>query len=180
MSGLIKRLTRSVLSLGAVALSLALVASGRGADEDAPAKATVGGNYSELLRKIEVPQDKQAYGEFFEGGHFPAMPAYAGHRDLPAGHWVYVSPHWYIWKESRRPRDLAAAAGELLARNDPFVALANKDIAIRVSGNETITGRILEVRSDFALLASQGSNKRYWINKSAVSYIQWEDAAAPR
>jgi hypothetical protein len=175
MGRAIKRFTPLGVLLGSVVGALALAAAGQESDKDVPAKATVGGNYSELLRKIEVPRDKQAYGDFFEGGHFPALPEYAGHHDLPAGHWVYVAPHWYIWKESKKPRDLAAAAGEFLARNDPFAAMANKDVSLRVLSNQTIKGRIAETRGGYVLVTSPESKTRYWVNKSHVSYIQWED-----
>ena len=66
-----------------------------------PEKARVQGKYSKLLRRIHVPQDKQSYSEFKEYGHYQATD-YAGHTNLPAGHWVYVYPHWYIWGEMKQ------------------------------------------------------------------------------
>ena len=59
-------------------------------------KAMVSGKYSSLLRRFSVPNDKQSYGEFHDYGQYPAT-SYAGFNDLPAGYWVYVFPHWYIW-----------------------------------------------------------------------------------
>src|SRR5437867_1174161 len=66
-----------------------------------PEKARVQGKYSKLLWRIHVPQDKQSYSEFKEYGHYQATD-YAGHTNLPAGHWVYVYPHWYIWGEMKQ------------------------------------------------------------------------------
>ena len=133
-----------------------------------PAKATVGGNYSKLLRKIAVPQDQTTYGDFFESGYFPAIPSYAGFQDLPAGHWVYVVPNWFIWKESKKPRDSSSALAELLTRNDPFSVLLNKDVSLRIMGNETIKGKISENRAGFLLLSSPNNKKGYWEQDSCV------------
>ena len=65
-------------------------------EEGIPIKASVGGKYAELLKVIKVPEDKNSYGEFSDFGHWTGT-AHAGHTDLPAGHWVYVAPKWYIW-----------------------------------------------------------------------------------
>jgi hypothetical protein len=64
------------------------------------AKASVNGKYSKLLKTIEVPQDKGSYGEFSDYGSYSSK-SYAGYNDLPAGYWVYVYPHWYIWGEMK-------------------------------------------------------------------------------
>lgn len=66
-------------------------------------KASCGGKYRELLRKIAVPDDKASYTEFHDYGFYPACASYGGHKDLPEGYWVYVFPHWYIWKECGEP-----------------------------------------------------------------------------
>ncbi len=66
----------------------------------APRKATVGGKYGKLLRRLHVPQDKQSYGDFTDYGHYPATD-WAGYTNIPAGYWVYVAPHWYIWGEMK-------------------------------------------------------------------------------
>jgi gas vesicle protein len=65
-----------------------------------PAKANVEGKYQKLLRRIRVPRDKQSYGEFHDYGHFEGSE-WAGFTDLPAGYWVYLCPHWYIWAEMK-------------------------------------------------------------------------------
>jgi len=62
--------------------------------------ASVKGKYSRLLKVIEVPTDKDAYGEFNDYGYSPTQ-TYAGHSNIPAGYWVYVAPNWYIWGESK-------------------------------------------------------------------------------
>jgi hypothetical protein len=68
----------------------------------APSKARVNGKYSKLLRRLKVPQDLQNYTEFRDYGEYPATD-YAGYTKIPAGYWVYVYPHWYIWGEIKRP-----------------------------------------------------------------------------
>jgi hypothetical protein len=70
--------------------------------EDSLKKARVDGKYQMLLRQLKVEKDDKTYGDFKDLG-FSNRKDYAGHTDLPAGHWVYVKPYWYIW------RDLAAA-----------------------------------------------------------------------
>jgi hypothetical protein len=67
-----------------------------------PAKAHVNRKYAKLLRKIKVPQDRQSYGDFRDYGHYQATDYYE-HKMIPAGYWVYVHPHWYIWGELRKP-----------------------------------------------------------------------------
>ena len=51
-----------------------------------------------LLRQIKVEKDAEIYQDFKDLG-YRNMPEYAGHKDLPAGHWVYVAPYWYIWRD---------------------------------------------------------------------------------
>jgi hypothetical protein len=70
--------------------------------EDALRKARVNGKYAMLLRQIKVPKDVETAKEFQDAG-MKNVKEYAGQTDLPRGHWVYVYPYWYIW------RDLAAA-----------------------------------------------------------------------
>jgi hypothetical protein len=70
--------------------------------EEALKKARVDGKYAMLLRQIKVEDDAGTYGDFRDDG-VRDMRQYAGYNDLPKGHWVYVYPYWYIW------RDLSAA-----------------------------------------------------------------------
>src|SRR3954468_17788664 len=64
--------------------------------EEALVKARVDGKYQMLLRQIKAPDDEKEHGAFKDLG--------LQTRDGQAGHWVYVAPYWYVW------RDLAAAA----------------------------------------------------------------------
>ncbi|MHC4982169.1 MAG: hypothetical protein ACYTF6_03245 [Planctomycetota bacterium] len=61
--------------------------------------------YRTLLRQIHVPGDRATYGDFYDWGYWSGTE-YAGHKDLPRGYWVYLCPHWYIFKEdvSDRPK----------------------------------------------------------------------------
>jgi RNA polymerase sigma factor (sigma-70 family) len=77
-------------------------------------KASVGGVYSILLKKIEVKADLESYKEFNDFGEWKGS-SYAGHDDLPAGYWVYVYPNWYIWgdkdaKPASLPDDVKRAS----------------------------------------------------------------------
>jgi formate dehydrogenase maturation protein FdhE len=64
-------------------------------------KASVKGKYTKLLKRIHVPNDKASYTEFNDYGQYPATD-YAGYEGIPAGYWVYVYPHWYIWGELKK------------------------------------------------------------------------------
>src|SRR5262249_34679748 len=66
--------------------------------ETALKKAGVLGKYRMLLRQIKVAEDRALYGDFSDYGIYEAAE-YAGHKDLPAGQWVYVYPYWYIWRD---------------------------------------------------------------------------------
>ena len=61
-------------------------------------RASVGGKYRELLKKVAAPGDWMSYGAFCDWGFWTGT-SYAGVNDLPPGHWVYVYPDWYVWKE---------------------------------------------------------------------------------
>jgi hypothetical protein len=94
-----------VTAMGLMAVSLWAAESapaGRAAApknlEDAYKTAQMNGKYRMLLRQIKVEKDAETYGAVKDLG-FRAMPEYAGIRDLPAGHWVYVAPYWYIWRD---------------------------------------------------------------------------------
>ncbi len=61
-------------------------------------RATCGGKYSNLLDKLEVPDDFETYGNFRDFGWWEGTE-YKEHTGLPHAHWVYVYPHWYLWGE---------------------------------------------------------------------------------
>ena len=71
------------------------------ASAEATARAAVNGKYQRLLLRIEVQSDQEKYGAFHDYGQYQGT-AYAGYDNLPAGYWVYVAPHWYIWGEAAR------------------------------------------------------------------------------
>lgn len=66
-----------------------------------PDDAHVKGKYKTLLRRIKVPQDRQNYKDFHDYGRFDGN-SWAGYEDLPAGYWVYIYPHWFIWGEQAK------------------------------------------------------------------------------
>jgi hypothetical protein len=61
-------------------------------------KASVDGKYAMLLRQIKVEKDHEKYGAFRDVGRRTTMD-YGAFVGLPAGHWVYVYPYWYIWRD---------------------------------------------------------------------------------
>jgi hypothetical protein len=69
-------------------------------------KASVDGKYHLLLAQIKVPQDQKEYGAFRDLG-LRDRNTYANFTDLPKGHWVYVAPYWYVWRDrsdQQRPK----------------------------------------------------------------------------
>lgn len=120
-----KPVKASTLVLGAaflfgVASPLAGQEAAPGASETSPMvaldKASVEGKYAKLLRQIEVEDDAALYGEFYDWGYYTGA-SYRGFDDLPAGYWVWVKPHWYIWGESK-----GVAAPAVLEEFPPLVA----------------------------------------------------------
>jgi len=73
-----------------------------GVVEEPAAEASVHGKYHVLLRRISCPEDFPAYGRFRDYGPY-AGTEWHGHKNLPAGHWVYVYPDWYIWRDCSDP-----------------------------------------------------------------------------
>ncbi len=67
-----------------------------------PAEASVDGKYAKLLRVLYVPKDNDTYGDVKDNGHSGAYADYEGYKDIPEGYWVYVSPHWFIWKDQKK------------------------------------------------------------------------------
>ncbi len=66
--------------------------------DEALTKARCEGKYQMLLAQIKVEDDLKRYEEFRDLG-LKTRREYAGHKNLPRGHWVYVYPYWYIWRE---------------------------------------------------------------------------------
>lgn len=62
--------------------------------------AGAGAKYSKLLRSIEVPQDQETYGDYYDWGYYTGT-SWAGFNDLPPGYWVYVAPKWHIFEKCR-------------------------------------------------------------------------------
>lgn len=87
--------------LAAFLLMAAFVAVAPAADPpevSALKKAGVDGKYGNLLAIIRVPGDKKEYGEFKDYGDYDGTE-WGRYKGLPKGKWVYVYPHWYIWRD---------------------------------------------------------------------------------
>lgn len=108
---LVKELAQSGLSydphghrrgfLGLVSQAESLMGQLHPASPPAP-ESTVRGKYKSLLRKLNAPGDTEKYGQFNDYGYADTK-SYAGSDNLPAGYWVYIAPHWYIWAETTQP-----------------------------------------------------------------------------
>ena len=101
--------------------------------EDSFRKARVDDKYRMLLRKIKGEKDAEMYQEFKDLG-FRDMRAYAGYTDLPAGHWVYVAPYWYIWRDLTAVQRPKRDWGPEQATGEPDTEMAG-DIVTALSGN---------------------------------------------
>jgi hypothetical protein len=66
--------------------------------EESLKKARVDGKYRMLLRQIKAPEDEKEHGAFKDVG-YQARSEYGGQKNLPAAHWVYVAPYWYLWRD---------------------------------------------------------------------------------
>jgi hypothetical protein len=64
-------------------------------------RASVGGVYGDLIKTVYVPGDLETYGEFNNYGWWGPGP-WAGEMQ-PAGYWVYVYPHWFVWATTTTP-----------------------------------------------------------------------------
>ncbi len=63
---------------------------------------TFGGKYSSVLRRLDVPQDRDRYGGCNDYGAWSG-DSYAGYSSLPNGFWVYSYPHWIIYANRGTP-----------------------------------------------------------------------------
>jgi hypothetical protein len=66
--------------------------------EESLIKARVNDQYRMLLRQFKVEKDAEMHKGFADVG-LRDLTEYAGQTELPKGHWVYVYPYWYIWRD---------------------------------------------------------------------------------
>jgi hypothetical protein len=68
-----------------------------------PRKASLDGKLTKLLRILYVPESESDYGKttVHDGGVSADYPEYQGYKNIPAGHWVYLYPYWYVWEEPK-------------------------------------------------------------------------------
>lgn len=72
-----------------------------GASASTPVQATVGGKYSGLIMVLNCPADQGTYGQFNDWGYWGGGSGTWCNQPAKAGHWVYVAPNWYVWKNVR-------------------------------------------------------------------------------
>ena len=61
-------------------------------------RASEGGKYRHLLHVVPSPADHGVYTGQKDFGFWTGN-AYAGRENLKPGHWVYVYPRWFIWRD---------------------------------------------------------------------------------
>jgi hypothetical protein len=89
--------------------------------EQALKRAQAGGKYRMLLRQIEVKEDGKSFGGFYDFGYRTATTC-ADYTDLPKGHWVYVYPYWYIWRDRVTGQEQTRPWGSEQATGKPDTA----------------------------------------------------------
>jgi hypothetical protein len=67
-----------------------------------PSLAHVNGKYRHLLRVLDLPEDVTSYKQFTDWGMWNGT-SWRHYDNLPPGHWVYVYPRWYIWRDCVKP-----------------------------------------------------------------------------
>lgn len=100
---------------------------------EARTKATVGNKYRRLVKKIDVPNDLQNFGGFYNYGKWDGT-SYAGHNNLPTGHWVYVYPSWYIWGEEVKAESKQSGESQADPAADPAEPLKAPEVDPPIPG----------------------------------------------
>jgi hypothetical protein len=127
--------------MGLLILGLGAAANGRAAPAAAPEpeelfrKASVDGKYRMLLRQFKVENDAETYHEFKDLG-YRVMPEYAGLKDLPAGHWVYAAPYWYIWRDLASVQRQKRNWGPEQATGEPDTTMAGDIVTAWASASQ--------------------------------------------
>jgi hypothetical protein len=103
--------------------------------EEAFRKATVNGKYAMLLRQIKVEKDVETYQEFKDLG-YRVLPEYGGFKDLPAGHWVYAAPYWYIWRDLTSVQHQKRNWGPEQATGEPDTNMAGDIVTAWASASQ--------------------------------------------
>ncbi len=74
-----------------------------------PQDASAYGKYCEFLYRLEVAEDRDIYGDYYDWG-FWSNSDYAGYSNLKPGYWVYYYPYWYVWSRTAEEIDLDPSA----------------------------------------------------------------------
>lgn len=135
-----------------------------------PEAATVGGNYSELLKIVPVPGDEATFGKFCDYG-YDSSTEWGGHTNLPSGFWVYVAPNWYIWKDSKRGQPPARA----LVAGDEFTEWVGHEVRIEMA-NTSIKGTITANGVQFLTVQMTSPRPtKLLVNKAQMIYVVVEE-----
>ena len=61
-------------------------------------KKAANGKYKHLAHVLLVPADQANYNQFSDYGYWNGT-SYGIANNLTPGYWVYVHPHWFIWRD---------------------------------------------------------------------------------
>jgi hypothetical protein len=76
-----------------------------------------GGRFGMLLRQFRA--DEPSLPDRCELGHREALAEYRGARDLPAAHWVWVKPYWFLFRDGPGDVKLSLQWGPEQACGEP-------------------------------------------------------------
>ena len=64
--------------------------------------ASVQGKYRHLLHVLHAPDDQPVYDAFKDFGFWNGT-SYGAEGKLEPGHWVYLYPRWFVWRDGPPP-----------------------------------------------------------------------------
>jgi hypothetical protein len=179
-------MNRQLLALFSALVTLDAAPQAQGTSPDlfaASRNARDGGRFGMLLRQFRA--EEAALPERHEAGHRDAMAIYQGTRDIPAGHWVWKRPYWFVFRDAGaapQPRswgpEAACGAPDTPQPGDHACAWATnaedkKDewLLLEYPGPVRVTS--VEVHENFnpgavaviAILTPQGEEIELWRNR---------------
>ena len=89
-----------------------------------------------IVSTLELAGVKRVYGVVgdslngFTDAGLKNTREYAGQNDLPKGHWVYVYPYWYIWRDLSNAPKLNRNWGPEQACGEPNTLMAGDTVTV--------------------------------------------------
>lgn len=123
------------LAVGAGAVALVGAAPQPPTAEETLKKATADGKYRMLLAQIKAEKDQETVGEFKDAG-FKNRKEFGDFKDLPAGHWVYSAPYWFIWRDKTRENKAKRNWGPEQVTGEPDTQMAGDIVTAWASAGQ--------------------------------------------